>query len=177
DLYAWDAESTYIQEPPFFAGLPPSPRPLADIVDVARRLAIEFRSTRITGAASDWQLEGDLTIGDVTRPVTLAVEFGGIETFPGAGRHAGFEATTQIRRKDFGIHVKLPPGVSGALLGDTIKIEIDRESEATKKLYGEGIFAKQCLGARRLVEAGVPTKVVVNPPLRAWRCGVDASAR
>jgi aconitate hydratase len=39
DLYAWDADSTYIQEPPFFAGLPPTPRPLADIVD-ARVLAL-----------------------------------------------------------------------------------------------------------------------------------------
>ena len=39
DLYAWDATSTYIQEPPFFAGLPPSPRPLTDIVD-ARVLAL-----------------------------------------------------------------------------------------------------------------------------------------
>ena len=41
--------------------------------------------------------------------------------------------------------------------------EIDRESEATKKLYGEGPFAKQCLGARRLVEAGVPFVEVMHP--------------
>jgi hypothetical protein len=39
NLYAWEPDSTYIQEPPFFAGLPPSPRPLADIVD-ARVLAL-----------------------------------------------------------------------------------------------------------------------------------------
>ncbi|PKO22730.1 MAG: aconitate hydratase AcnA [Chloroflexi bacterium HGW-Chloroflexi-1] len=31
ELYAWDPESTYIQEPPFFVGLTPEPAPLADI--------------------------------------------------------------------------------------------------------------------------------------------------
>jgi hypothetical protein len=41
--------------------------------------------------------------------------------------------------------------------------EIDRESEATKKLYGDGPFARQCLGARRLIEAGVPFVEVMHP--------------
>jgi hypothetical protein len=41
--------------------------------------------------------------------------------------------------------------------------EVDREPEAIKKRYGEGIFAKQCLGARRLVEAGVPFVEVMHP--------------
>jgi aconitate hydratase len=39
NLYAWEAGSTYIQEPPFFANLAPSPKPLADLVD-ARVLAM-----------------------------------------------------------------------------------------------------------------------------------------
>ena len=53
------------------------------------------------------------------------VELGGVEAFPGGPRHAGFEATTQIKRKDFDIDVALPPGVSAVALGDVIKIEID----------------------------------------------------
>jgi polyisoprenoid-binding protein YceI len=57
-------------------------------------------------------LRGDLTIGDVTRPIVLAVELGGIESFPGSPRHAGFEAATETRRKDFGIDVTQPPGIS-----------------------------------------------------------------
>jgi aconitate hydratase len=39
DLFAFEADSTYIQEPPFFASLPPSPKPLQDVVD-ARVLAL-----------------------------------------------------------------------------------------------------------------------------------------
>jgi polyisoprenoid-binding protein YceI len=97
----------------------------ADILDVSRRPTIEFRSTRITGADDNYEIEGDLTIGELTHPVTLAVELGGVETFPGGPRHAGFEATAQLRRKDFDIEVALPPGVSAVALGDVVKIEID----------------------------------------------------
>ena len=84
-----------------------------------------FRSTRIAGAGSQYQVDGDLTIGDITRPVALAVEIGGIENFPGGPRHAGFEATTEIRRKDFGINVAMPPGASAVALGDVVKVVID----------------------------------------------------
>ena len=95
-----------------------------DIIDVALRPTIEFRSTSITGAGEDWTLEGEATIGGITKPVTLAVELGGIEEFPGGGpRHAGFEATGELRRSDYGI----APGMPSAMLGDVIKIQLDLE--------------------------------------------------
>jgi polyisoprenoid-binding protein YceI len=96
-----------------------------DIIDVQRRPTMTFRSTRVLGAGAEWQVDGELTIGEITRPVTLAVEFGGIENVPGGPRHAGFEAATEIRRTDFGIDVAMPPGVSAVVLGDVIKVEID----------------------------------------------------
>jgi polyisoprenoid-binding protein YceI len=96
-----------------------------DIIDVARCPTMVFRSTRVQGAGSEYQVDGELTIGDVTRPIVLAVELGGVEAFPGGPRHAGFEATTEIRRKDFGIDVALPPGVSVVALGDVVKVELD----------------------------------------------------
>ncbi len=97
----------------------------ADILDVTRRPTLEFRSTRVTDVGGHYAVDGDLTIGEITQPITLAVELGGVETFPGGPRHAGFEATTQIKRKDFDIDIALPPGVSSVALGDVIKIEID----------------------------------------------------
>ncbi|HEY3669488.1 MAG TPA: YceI family protein [Acidimicrobiia bacterium] len=97
----------------------------ADIVDVTLRPTLEFRSTRVADAGDHYAVDGDLTIGAITRPVTLEVELGGVETFPGGPRHAGFEATAQIKRKDFDIDIALPPGVSSVALGDVIKIEID----------------------------------------------------
>jgi polyisoprenoid-binding protein YceI len=98
----------------------------ADLLDVARRPTLTFRSTRITGAGDEWTVDGDATIGDVTQPLRLTVELGGIETFPGGGpRHAGFEARGELRRKDFGIDIAMPPGVSGVMLGDAVKIDLD----------------------------------------------------
>jgi polyisoprenoid-binding protein YceI len=97
----------------------------SDIIDVEHRPTMVFRSNRVGGAGAEWQVDGELTIGSVARPVTLAVEFGGIEEFPGGARHAGFEATTEIKRKEFGIDLAMPPGVSAVALGDIVKIELD----------------------------------------------------
>jgi polyisoprenoid-binding protein YceI len=97
----------------------------ADIIDVAQRPTLTFRSTRISGAGSEYQVDGELTIGEVTKPVVLAVELGGVQDFVDGSRHAGFEATTQVRRKDFGIDLAMPPGVSAAMLGDVVKVELD----------------------------------------------------
>jgi polyisoprenoid-binding protein YceI len=93
----------------------------ADMIDVALRPTLSFASTAITGAKTEWELVGDLTIGEVTGSVTLDVELGGVEEFPGGPRHAGFEATGQIRRQDFG----LMPAIPAAVLGDVVKIELD----------------------------------------------------
>ncbi|HZF92120.1 YceI family protein [Streptomyces sp.] len=94
----------------------------SDLLDVEKRPTMTFRSTRVSGAGEDWTMEGDLTIGEVTRPVTLAVEFGGVVDVPVDGsRHAGFEATGEIRRSDFGL------GFAPGLLGDTVKIQLDMQ--------------------------------------------------
>ena len=97
----------------------------SDIIDVATRPTMTFRSTSITEGGAGYLVDGDLTIGDVTRPFRLDVEFGGVEEFPGGPRHAGFEARGELRRKEFGIDVALPPGVSAVALGDVVKVELD----------------------------------------------------
>lgn len=64
---------------------------------------------------------GELAIGDVTRPFTLDVELRGVEELMDGSRHAGFEATGELRRRDFGLGF----GPLGAMLGDVVKIELD----------------------------------------------------
>lgn len=94
----------------------------SDLLDVEKRPTMTFRSTRVSGEGEDWTMEGELTIGGVTRPVTLDVEFGGLVDVPVDGsRHAGFEATGEIRRSDFGLD--FAPG----LLGDVVKIQLDMQ--------------------------------------------------
>jgi polyisoprenoid-binding protein YceI len=94
-----------------------------DLIDVVRRPTMTFRSTSITGAGADWTVDGEVTIGETTQPFSLAVELGGIQEVPGGPRHAGFEATGELRRSDFGI----APGVPSAMLGDVIRVQIDLE--------------------------------------------------
>lgn len=93
-----------------------------DLLDVERRPTMAFRSKRVIGKEDEWTLEGELTIGDVTRPITLAVEFGGLQAFPGDDRrHAGFEATGEISRGDYGLDF------GSGLLGDVVKIQLDMQ--------------------------------------------------
>lgn len=93
-----------------------------DLLDVERRPTMTFRSTRVVGKEDDWTLEGELTIGDVTKPITLAVEFGGLQAFPGdTRRHAGFEATGEISRSTYGLDF------GAGLLGDVVKIQLDMQ--------------------------------------------------
>ena len=86
-----------------------------------------FRSTRIHHrGGDDYQLDGVLTINGVSQPVTLDVELSGVQVHPGDGlNHAGFYATTEISRSDFGIDFNMPLGVAKLALGDKIKIELD----------------------------------------------------
>lgn len=95
-----------------------------DMIDVARHPTMTFRSTTIAGNAERWTVGGELTIGDVTRPLALDVELGGVADFPVDGtRHAGITATGEIRRSEFG----LAPSLPAPLLGDAVKIELDLE--------------------------------------------------
>ncbi|WP_150460443.1 YceI family protein [Nesterenkonia ebinurensis] len=97
----------------------------ADFLNVEKRPTMTFRSTRVRITNDDGeqgQLDGELTIGGVTQPITFDVEFGGVQTSVVDGLpHAGFEATGQLRRRDFGLHF----GAGEAVLGDRIAIELD----------------------------------------------------
>ncbi|MFJ2825992.1 YceI family protein [Streptomyces sp. NPDC087263] len=94
----------------------------ADLLDVEKRPTMTFRSTRVFADGEAWAMEGDLTIGDVTRPTTLAVEFGGVVESPvDSRRHAGFEATGEIRRSDYGLDF------GSGLLSDVVKIQLDMQ--------------------------------------------------
>ncbi len=95
-----------------------------DMVGVANRPTMAFRSTSITGDDDRWKVAGELTIGDVTKPFALDVELGGIADFPlGGPRHAGLTATGELRRSDYGI----APAFPAPVLGDVMKVELDLE--------------------------------------------------
>ncbi len=97
----------------------------ADFLDVENHPTITFRSTRIEGTRESFRVTGDLTIRGTTRQVTLDAEFNGSGTNPYGKQVAGFSATTQINRKDFGLNWNVALEAGGWLVSDTIKISLD----------------------------------------------------
>ena len=93
------------------------------LLDVAQRPTLTFRSTSIVALDDEgsYAITGDVTIGDVTRPLTLHTEFGGAQPAHDGICHAGFEAVADLRRKEFGIGVDIP----GAAVGDVVKVELE----------------------------------------------------
>ncbi len=100
----------------------------ADFLDVERYPTITFttRSVRATGSA--WAVDGDLTLHGVTKPVTLAVEFGGTATDPWGNTKAFFSATSEIDREDFGLTWNQPLANGGVLVGKKLRIELEIEA-------------------------------------------------
>ena len=90
---------------------------------------ITFKSTRIEHAAHDqYRMAGDLTIKDVTRPVSLEVVYSGQAKDPMGNMHAGFSAYTTINRKDWGLTWNMALETGGLLVGDQIKIALEIEA-------------------------------------------------
>jgi polyisoprenoid-binding protein YceI len=86
-----------------------------------------FRSAAVQAIGQGrYRLDGELTINGITRPVGLDVEFSGIEVFPGDGStHAGFSATTEVNRNDFGVDFNMPLGMDKMALGQKVRVELD----------------------------------------------------
>src|SRR5690606_23069514 len=75
----------------------------ADFFDVAKYPELKFTSTKLEKQDDEnFILHGNLTIKDVTNPVKLNVEFGGIGKDPWGNEKAGFTIAGKINRTDFG---------------------------------------------------------------------------
>ena len=99
-----------------------------DFFDVEANGPISFRSTKVEQGGKGLLVTGDLTIKGVTKPVTLDVEFFGTETDPWGGTRAGFEGTTSISRKEWGVDFNIPMDGGRLLVGDKIDILISAQA-------------------------------------------------
>ena len=96
--------------------------------DVAKYPTIEFKSKRIEKQGDGYKLVGDLTMHGVTREVSLNVDQPSpIVTDQRGNMRRGFEATTTINRKDWGMTYNNLLQTGEAVVGDTIKIQVDVE--------------------------------------------------
>jgi polyisoprenoid-binding protein YceI len=101
----------------------------ADFFHVEEHPTFTFTSTGIKDEGGEYLLEGDLTIRGVTKPVALKLELNGFGPDPYGGTRAGFTASGDINRSDFGVSFNGPiPGVPGGVIvsekiGITLEIE------------------------------------------------------
>jgi polyisoprenoid-binding protein YceI len=97
-----------------------------DFLEVERFPTLAFRSTKVelVGETS-LRVVGDLTIRDVTRPVTLDVEFEGTTKGIRGDERVAFSAGTEIDREDWGVTWNMALEAGGVLVGKRIKIELE----------------------------------------------------
>jgi polyisoprenoid-binding protein YceI len=105
-----DERNTHLKSPDFF--------------DVAATPTATFTSTSVTRSDTGLTINGNLTVRGVTKPVVLHAE-GPRGPAPGMDHkpHAGFSATTTLRRTNFGIGAKFP----AAVVGEEVKLDIELE--------------------------------------------------
>lgn len=64
---------------------------------------LKFVGKKVQQKGDQFTLTGDLTIRDITRPITLDVEMGGIVTDPWGQTKAGFTVEGKLKRKEFNL--------------------------------------------------------------------------
>ena len=111
------ARDTHLKSPDFF--------------DVAKFPTMTFQSTSVRPDGSGFDLDGNLTLHGVTKPVTLKVDQPSKEQLGMGGKSyaRGFEATTTINRKDFGLVWNGTLKSGDAIIGDEVKIDITIEGD------------------------------------------------
>ena len=100
----------------------------ADYFDVEQYPTMSYRSTGIGQTGNGWVIDGELTLHGVTRHVPLAVDVNGFGPDPFGGQRAGFSATAQINRRDFGIDLNMPMDGGGVVIGDKVSISLEIEA-------------------------------------------------
>ena len=101
---------------------------------------LSFKGTKFTQKDEEnWELEGDLTIRNITQPVKLQVEIGGIATDPWGNIRAGFVVSGKISRKSFGLLWNAVTEAGGVMVSDDVKIHA--EVQYIKAVVEEAVVA------------------------------------
>ena len=97
-----------------------------DFLDVDRHPEIVFTSTDVEQLDEGvYEVAGDLSIRDVTRPVVVEFTLTGSARDPFGNTRVGFEGALAIRRSDWGLTWNTPLDTGGVLVSDRIQVEFD----------------------------------------------------
>lgn len=97
-----------------------------DFFEVDTYPQIAFRSTAITPTGEDeLEIEGEITIHGVTRPIKLVAEVEGTETDHQGQERVGISASAQLSRADFGMRFNAALGSGNLVVSDKVKIQVE----------------------------------------------------
>ena len=96
-----------------------------DFFDVEVYPTLNFVSTGVRIEGGDFLVDGDLTIRDITKPVTFELEFNGFGVDPWGNYKAGASAKTVINREEFGLTWNAALEAGGVLVGKDVTITLD----------------------------------------------------
>ena len=98
----------------------------ADFFDVENFPAMTFTSTGVEVVADDEiEVTGDLTIKDLTRQITIPLEYTGTVIDPFGNTRSGFEGSLPVKRSDFGLTWNAAIEAGGVLVSDKVTLEFD----------------------------------------------------
>jgi polyisoprenoid-binding protein YceI len=103
-----------------------------NFLDAANHPTMTFRSTGMRADGENYKLDGDLTIKGITHPLELSVELNGFGPDPYGGTRAGFSATGEINRTDYGITANMVLPTGGVMVSEKIQLTIEIEASLKK---------------------------------------------
>jgi polyisoprenoid-binding protein YceI len=97
-----------------------------DFFDAPTHPEMTFRSTAVEKVDDEhYLLTGDLSIKETTKPVTIEFEFTGTAVDPFGNVRVGFEGSTTINRRDWGVEWNAPLEAGGVLVSDKVTLEFE----------------------------------------------------
>jgi polyisoprenoid-binding protein YceI len=95
-----------------------------DFFDVKKFPKLTFKSTKIAKAGSGYKLSGDLTIRDVTKPVTLDATLSAPVKTPWGNHARAAKLTGKVKRSDFGLKWNKALEAGGVVVGEDVTIDV-----------------------------------------------------
>ncbi|MCZ7457798.1 YceI family protein [Streptomyces sp. WMMC940] len=97
-----------------------------DFFDAETFPVMSFRSTTAEQLGGEkYRISGDLTIKDVTRPLSIDLEFNGTATDVYGNERVGFEGSAEILRSDWGLTWNAALETGGVMVSDKVRLNFD----------------------------------------------------
>jgi polyisoprenoid-binding protein YceI len=97
-----------------------------DFFNAAVHPHLTFKSTGVKKISeNDYEIHGDISIRDVTKPIVLKADFGGIVVDPYGQTKTGFSIEGKIKRSEFGLTWSAITEAGSIVVSDEVKLNCE----------------------------------------------------